>query len=681
MSAAATRMPDFSGDGFDLGLLDAPMRIAFARAVVKAGGSALLIDAENHKATDVRRSGWASVAEAVDGILAGRLGTARTYAVEPRPDMLALDCDGPGADAVQRIACELIAAGIVPVLIQSGQVDHLHLFAQVLDPAFRERLAGEARVARVNVRGGWGRGSAIRPPGAPHRRGLPVVLLYPANPDTALAAFSAPGPRACDGDEPRAVGTADAARRWSNSQARAAVRRRPLSPRIAALLRHGDQNGRHRSRSEVVQAVATAAVNAGWYESDLWDALCDPSSAAGEKVREMIAQDGERDARRWLATSWRRAEQFVDDAGLRHRISELRLEAGRFVWPSRTGGTDKAVLGAHLDIAEKSGRLTHGASVRQVAEMGGVVAGTVSRSHRRLRRMGWLEWVAPGARRERRADQWTVALPATSRNSSITPPQGDGTVAGSCSAEREDPAGAGSPSGPTTDPAPPRPGGGGRDRTVAGSCSAPSVSATDPAHDVWRNRGGLGKVGWRTFGALAEPRTPAELAARLGVRRQAVERQIRKLVAHGLAEQAAGGGWLAARRDLDAVAAELGVVGKGARQRDRHQRERARFDARLGSESAASRSVTTAREDEVQMGEPATGDGGGPPTGQEGTPERRRGRTPEARRMAVRDHMVRRLRVLLRAAEDRLDVQPDDERARAVARRACRVLEPWQAAP
>lgn len=685
MSAPATRMPDFSGDGFDLGLLDESARLAFALAVVRPGGHALLIAADHRRARDVHRSGWAPVREAVIGVSSRRLGTARTYAVEPRADMLALDCDGPGADAVRRIAHELGMAGIVPVVIASGKEGHSHLFARVSDLALRHRLAEEARAAGLDVRGGRGRGSAIRPPGAPHHLGLPVVLLHPADPAEALTAL-ATGPSAITGGRRRVVGPTKATRPNFDIPPRASARRRALSPRIAALLRLGDGEGRYESRSEMIQALVTAAVNAGWHESDLWAALCDPSNAAGEKLRGMLGDEGEPEARRWLGASWRRAERFVaqrppamDAADLGRRISRLRQEAERFPWPNRSGANDKAVLGAHLDIAEQSGYLTHGASVRQVADMAGVVAGTVSRSHVRLVRMGWLERGARGVRRDRRADEWTVTPPGLPRNSCAHAPPGEETVAGSSRSAKGDRAPKESACGPTTDPT--RAPLGGRERNVAGSCGGPPGRPTNPAHDVWRNRGGLGKVGWRTFNALAEPCTVTALAARTGVKRQAAQRQVSKLAAHRLAERLPDGRWIRVGCDFDRVAVELGVAGCGERQHARHLDERKRFDGRLPANPAAGRDAATVPAVGVQADRFSTAGGGWPAAHPNAEPPRRRGRTPEARRVAVRDHMVQRLRVLLSAAEDRLDVQPDDERARAVARRACRGLELWQAAP
>jgi hypothetical protein len=88
------------------------------------------------------------------------------------------------------------ADGLHPVLVESGQPGHLHLFCRITDPAARTRYLNLARQRGIDVRQGHNR---IRPPLSPHRNGLPVRLLTPEDPQQALAAL-APERRAAGGD-------------------------------------------------------------------------------------------------------------------------------------------------------------------------------------------------------------------------------------------------------------------------------------------------------------------------------------------------------------------------------------------------------------------------------------------------------------------------------------------------
>ena len=109
---------------------------------------------------------------------------------------------------------------------------------------------------------------------------------------------------------------------------------------MEGILRNGDVDGRYRSRSEMVQAIATAAVNAGWSNAELWSALCDPSSAAGDTLREKSAQGGEGAAWRWFARTWEKAVAFAAErpaagavSAVMRQVAELRQAASDFPWP------------------------------------------------------------------------------------------------------------------------------------------------------------------------------------------------------------------------------------------------------------------------------------------------------------------------------------------------------------
>src|SRR5206468_8371162 len=87
-------------------------------------------------------------------------------------------------DVVQKIAADLQVHGYRPVQIASGRPDHQHLFVRVADSQARASFVERAKQADLDVR------RSIRPPGSPHRLGLSVRFLDPADPAEALAALS-----------------------------------------------------------------------------------------------------------------------------------------------------------------------------------------------------------------------------------------------------------------------------------------------------------------------------------------------------------------------------------------------------------------------------------------------------------------------------------------------------------
>jgi DNA-binding MarR family transcriptional regulator len=102
----------------------------------------------------------------------------------------------------------------------------------------------------------------------------------------------------------------------------------------------------------------------------------------------------------------------------------------------------------------------------------------------------------------------------------------------------------------------------------------------DVGHDLFRNNRGLGKgagLTWRVLGS--DPQSVAELAARRGAQPGTVRSHLKKLQACDLAEQTPQG-WIRLRvspEEMDHLAAEIGSLGSGARQKQSHDAERQRF--------------------------------------------------------------------------------------------------------
>lgn len=478
----------------------APLQIeALAKAVIRPGSRVFLLNADN------TADAWVSLDTAVS--------SGRAFVIEVDVDVLAVDADSAESGAAaERLAQEMQRAELAPVVMASGRPGHRHVICRILDPDLRQLFADRARAASLDVR------KAIRPPGAPHRLGLPVALLEPRAPQDAVAALA---PR----DRDSASGSAPGA----------------ISKEMRQLLLHGDIEQRRESRSEVVQSLALAFVDAGLDCDDLLRALLDGRNAGGDKVRELAAKRGLGHARRYVRGSWKKAADFARRRpAIRDRedaiVALARIDAAieSSPWPGRSGAVDWSVVRAHLRVARRLHDLAPDVSDRELAELAGVHYQTVARSHRRLQHAGWLRRLR--RHHDANAARWQLRLPRTRRDTSVPhgliPPEGD-----RCGAEVSHPDG-------------------------------------DPAHDVWRYGGGLGKIRCRVWGFLHQPRTTWEVAAWLGRVKRSAERHLSKLRAAGLAVQDPSGTWHRGEADADAVAKRLGVAGEAQRQRWRHEDDR-----------------------------------------------------------------------------------------------------------
>lgn len=339
--------------------VDAESVEMLAEAIAKPGSDALLIDRDN------RSHGRVSIRKAAR--------SGMSFAVELADDMVGLDVDRrEAAQWVRNFLVEQLETRKIPmVVLNSGTPGHLHVFAHVPDSDFKREIETAARFAGCTVRVG----QRIRPPLSPHRCGLQISLISPAAPVEALNALARPKPIEIHS------------------------RRRSFSGRIFALLREGDRESKYLSRSEVVQALALAAVNAELSEAWLLKVCLDPKNRGGEKVQELARTNGEAEAQRYVARVYRNAHQFAAaNPPFRNRsaafakIDEIERavdgDAGR--WKGRAGATDRVVLEAHFKIALRSGGLEHGASVREIALLAGINSiSTVSTAQRRLERDGY----------------------------------------------------------------------------------------------------------------------------------------------------------------------------------------------------------------------------------------------------------------------------------------------------
>ncbi len=342
---------------------------------------------------------------------------------------------------------------------------------------------------------------------------------------------------------------------------------RPLSEPIAALLRHGDTQGRYASRSEAVMATALAAASAGWAESTWRQVLTD--SALGDWAAEQRRKGGgirrrnPADADHRLTTTWkaaaRRAHErppVADAPSVRAELAALLAAADHnpATWAGAAGVTDRAVLAVLVDVALAACTLTPSASTRQIAEAANVAHSTVAVSLERLRGRGWLrlEEAAAGTL----ATTWRLVRP---QHVADPPPQVDDVL----------------------DALPPR------SLTPAGGSARSHDAFTHTVH------GGLGRVAARVFDALDDGAhgglSVRQLVALTGLHPRTVIRHLVALQAADLATSGGGGrNWSRSLGAgdltqlpavLDAAATMLGSTGTTARRAAQYAAQREAFTA------------------------------------------------------------------------------------------------------
>jgi hypothetical protein len=335
-------------------------------------GAPVLAISANNKAGD-----WLTLEEAV--------ASGVPFAIRVAEDVLAIDCDDLAQAPLMEILDGMLSAGgHEPLLLISGQ--GLHLWCVVQRPVRLERYRHIAKALGLDVRSG----TMMRPPGSPHRLGLPCVRVAR---DFSMAMWRLPRMLEARGFTLRGDGnwrrrvlegldrlapesehpvgpTASPAppQRW----------RRPLDGKCERLLRKG---ARHGQRSEAIQSLTLAAYSRGWTNDDCFQVII--HNKLGEKIRE---QGGEAAQRRYFDTCWKKAVRYTEAsrAQVQAEVAGLRTAMEAYPWRPRSGTTDRAVLDEHLDIVESTGKLQHTVSVRDLADAVGFIAQTMSESHSRL---------------------------------------------------------------------------------------------------------------------------------------------------------------------------------------------------------------------------------------------------------------------------------------------------------
>jgi len=228
-------------------------------------------------------------------------------------------------------------------------------------------------------------------------------------------------------------------------------------------------------------------------------------------------------------------------------IRQVQKAAAHYRWTYPGGATDYAVLRVHITLASRTGdRNSYEAAICYVADLAGIAKPTtVSHSHRRLVRRGWLS--RAGRREQLRGKRFRLRLPDYTHTQ-----LGD------------------------------QRGGGDQERAKLPTATyhVPFARSRSPGADLWFNRDGLGKAAYRVWMALntVRPISTDTLTAALGYSDpHTLRRYLRLLRLHGLACVGPDGGWRRVDRDLSALATQMGVAGKGARLKRQREEQRERY--------------------------------------------------------------------------------------------------------
>ena len=300
------------------------------------------------------------------------------------------------------------------------------------------------------------------------------------------------------------------------------------TPRLAWNLLQGKSEtvAKYRTRSEAEAALCASLIRAGYdFEGILTLLIVHPGPG---KFTELYHRNNKNGVR-YLYHTFQNAYEFVrqnpNQAGtIAHQLIQW---AQSQPWPGRTGATDKAVYLAHLDIVLRCGKLTYGASCRELAEKAGVAWQTVPKANKRLIASGLI--VQTQMARPSLSNVWTL-------NMDVVP------------------------------------------NFVTQSTRCDGVTnygKNEQSHDVFR-WAGLNKTGHAIYQALKKLgiATPQEIVKETGRGKTTVYRKLRDMEKYLMAEPVGQGKWQALEVNLDIVARMLGTYGKGEKQRKRHAQER-----------------------------------------------------------------------------------------------------------
>jgi len=451
------------------------------------------------------------------------------FAVRPYDDIIALDFDEPETEILKfnYIHKYINDSGYRCIVINSGTPGHRHLFCRVKEQdKYREIVK---KISSIGASGWLRSGSFIRPPLSPHRAGLAVSMKDPSTPIEAI---------------------------------RLIQRTKPLNGEnliVKDKIRYGiSKYAEYSSGSEIFQSIVNHLVAEGVRLRDIYEILSDKSNLGGASLQSRIRIRGEKQAKKWLIRSYKKAVKFNIvrspelmlgwESAIRSYILSLPLNG-------RKKMSLICVIKAHLAVSRKSRSYVYTASDRQIATEANISSlSTVRASHRKLDEIGILRRLRKGE--GRKASAWELFF----RTSHLRP---------QVSSEK----------GVVTNPlgSPHRKKIRNRGRVYSGSNEIHS------GHDAFRysfeGKIGLGASSGVVLSYLLNSDTlsNAEICRLTGFSRSTVGRCLKKLEAVRIAYRANGGwGVVSGNVDdlLDQAAVEIGLDGSSLRQRDNFSEER-----------------------------------------------------------------------------------------------------------
>lgn len=296
-------------------------------------------------------------------------------------------------------------------------------------------------------------------------------------------------------------------------------------------------------RSSAAMASALGYVNAGASFAEYCAAMTDSTAALDWAQRRRNGKPRPAsDTTKRLRDTWRKAEDrlrsrpaVADKSSARWEISLARNRANLTPWGGQRGTTDRLVIGAMHELANRLGSLTVSAACRNVAEDAGVSHMAAARSLARLSADGvWLRLEDAGSREH--SATYRVLLPADDSPTVTAEPE-----------------------------------------TRIDGMPQPHELARHDAF-AWQ---GLGRSAARILATLGdEGRTVADLANLTGLHPKTVARHLRGLADYDLAAfSPIAGTWARvehanAAEHLAAIADCLGTTGTADRRHLAHERQR-----------------------------------------------------------------------------------------------------------
>jgi hypothetical protein len=258
-------------------------------------------------------------------------------------------------------------------------------------------------------------------------------------------------------------------------------------------------------------------------------------------------KDGPVQTAAWLRRVWADAVAYVESnpaKGQEHNRELVALQrwASTHAWTGKGGASEYLVYTVILARAIGIGQLTVGISTREIQKDTGLDhRGTVTDALTRLVIQGY---IAPATFEEKQQRR---------RRSRKAPPPGRESEAWTLLIHRDIDL-----------------------STTEADAEVPEISIEELSADLWCNRGGLGKGVQRTYEVLkgAHRSTARQLTEMLGCSIDTTRKHLRALEEFGLAEHDQKRRWSAKEGDLDTLAAELGVDGRGERRHNRIDLER-----------------------------------------------------------------------------------------------------------